>query len=236
MTVPPGTKEVSEPVIKLENVRKVYEGKVPVEALRGVSLEVQRGDFVAVTGPSGSGKTTLLLIMSTLARPTSGKVFIDGVDVTRLNDSELARLRNVKIGLVFQNYNLVERMSALENVELPLIARGVPKGERRRIAMEILEALGLKDLAQKRPSEMSGGQQQRVAIARTLAQNPEIVLADEPTANLDSVNSKVVMETFLKANKEFGRTVIIVTHEPDVAAYARKKIRMKDGKIESVES
>ena len=223
------------PAIKLDHVTKVYEGKVPVTALRDVSLEIAKGDFVAITGPSGSGKTTMLLIMSTLAKPTSGKVFIDGIDVTSVKESELNSLRNRKLAVVFQNYNLIERMTVLENVELPLVARGVPKSERRKRATEILEKLGLKDLINKRPNELSGGQQQRVAIARALVQDPEIILADEPTANLDTTNSRVVMETFTEANREFGKTVVVITHEPDVAAYARIKVRMRDGRIENIE-
>jgi ABC-type antimicrobial peptide transport system, ATPase component len=188
MTVDP--KPEDKYVISLINVRKVYGGKVLVEALRNVNLKIERGDFVTITGPSGSGKTTLLLVMATLARPTSGTVLIDGIDVTKLSDDELSRLRNRKIGLVFQNYNLVERMNVLENVELPLIARGVPKAERRKIATEVLRVLEIDHLAHRKPNELSGGQQQRVAIARTLAQNPDIILADEPTANLNSEMAK----------------------------------------------
>jgi len=233
MTVDP--KPEDKYVISLINVRKVYGGKVLVEALRNVNLKIERGDFVTITGPSGSGKTTLLLVMATLARPTSGTVLIDGIDVTKLSDDELSRLRNRKIGLVFQNYNLVERMNVLENVELPLIARGVPKAERRKIATEVLRVLEIDHLAHRKPNELSGGQQQRVAIARTLAQNPDIILADEPTANLNSEMAKVVMETFVKANREFGRTVIVVTHEPDIAEYGKTRVRMKDGSIVAVE-
>ena len=223
------------PAIKLEHVTKVYEGKVPVVALKDVSLEIAKKDFIAITGPSGSGKTTMLLLMATLAKPTSGKVYIDGNDVTSMDENQLAKIRNSKLAVVFQNYNLVERMTVLENVELPLVARGVPKSERRKRAYEILERLGLKDLANKRPNELSGGQQQRVAIARALVQDPEIILADEPTANLDTTNSRVVMETFTEANREFGKTVVVITHEPDVAAYAKIKVRMRDGRIENIE-
>ena len=223
------------PAIKLEHVTKVYEGKVPVVALKDVSLEIAKKDFIAITGPSGSGKTTMLLLMATLAKPTSGKVYIDGNDVTSMDENQLAKIRNSKLAVVFQNYNLVERMTVLENVELPLVARGVPKSVRRKIAYEILERLGLKDLANKRPNELSGGQQQRVAIARALVQDPEIILADEPTANLDTANSRVVMETFTEANREFGKTVVVITHEPDVAAYAKIKVRMRDGRIENIE-
>ena len=223
------------PVVELHNVKKVYPGKVPVVALKGVNLSIYEGESVAIQGPSGSGKTTLLTIIGTLSKPTEGEVIIYGKNVTKMSDKELAKIRNKYIGFVFQSYNLIERMTALENVELPLIARGVPKSERRKIAIDILSRLGLEGLINKKPNEMSGGQQQRVAIARALAQNPKILLADEPTANLDTASSKVVMETFLKANKEFGTTIIIVTHDPDIASYAERKIHIRDGMIEKIE-
>lgn len=220
--------------IVLNKVSKVYPSKVPVVAVQDVSLKIYEGDFVAVQGPSGSGKTTLLMIIGTLTKPTKGKVYINGIDVTTLSDDELAKIRNNYIGFVFQNYNLIDRLNAIENVELPLIARGVPEKVRKKIALNILRRLGLERLSNKKPTEMSGGQQQRVAIARALAQKPKLLLADEPTANLDMASSRVVMETFLKVNKEFGTTIVIVTHENDIAAYARKRIYMRDGKIEKV--
>jgi putative ABC transport system ATP-binding protein len=223
------------PVVELHNVKKVYYGKVPVVALKGVTLTIYEREIVSIQGPSGSGKTTLLTIIGTLSKPTEGEVLIYGKDVTKLPDKKIAKVRNKYIGFVFQNYNLIDRLSALENIELPLIARGVSSSERRKIALDILDRLGLKDLAKKKPSEMSGGQQQRIAIARALAQNPKILLADEPTANLDTASSKVVMDTFLRANKEFGTTVIIVTHEPDIAAYGQRKIHMRDGQIEKID-
>ncbi len=222
-------------VIKLEKVSKVYGTKVKVTALQDIDLSIEEGEFVAIIGPSGSGKTTLLTIMGTLAKPTSGKVYVYGNDVTTMDDDELSKVRNSYIGFVFQNYNLVERMSAVENVELPLIARGVSKRERRETAMRILETLGLGELAYKKPTELSGGQQQRVSIARALAQNPKIVLADEPTANLDSKSGETVLKTFQQANREFKTTVVIITHDPDVASYARRRVHLRDGRIERID-
>jgi len=222
-------------VIKLEKVSKVYGAKVKVTALQDIDLSIEEGEFVAIVGPSGSGKTTLLTIMGTLAKPTSGKVYVYGNDVTTMDDDELSKVRNSYIGFVFQNYNLVERMSAVENVELPLIARGVSKRERRETAMRILETLGLGELAYMKPTELSGGQQQRVSIARALAQNPKIVLADEPTANLDSKSGETVLKTFQQANREFKTTVVIITHDPDVASYARRRVYLRDGRIERID-
>ncbi|BCU70924.1 ABC transporter ATP-binding protein [Stygiolobus caldivivus] len=225
----------SIPVVELHNVKKVYQGKVPVVALKGIDLQINEGETVAIQGPSGSGKTTLLTIIGTLSKPTEGDVIIYGKNVTKMKDKEIAKIRNQYIGFVFQSYNLIERMTAIENIELPLIARGVPKSERRKVALDVLARLGLEHLANKKPNEMSGGQQQRIAIARALAQNPKLLLADEPTANLDTVSSKVVMETFIKANKEFGTTIILVTHEPDIASYAERKVHVRDGTIERIE-
>jgi putative ABC transport system ATP-binding protein len=222
-------------VIKLEKVSKVYGTKVKVTALQDIDLSIEEGEFVAIVGPSGSGKTTLLTIMGTLAKPTSGKVYVYGNDVTTMDEDELSKVRNSYIGFVFQNYNLVERMSAVENVELPLIARGVSKRERRETAMRILETLGLGELAYMKPTELSGGQQQRVSIARALAQNPKIVLADEPTANLDSKSGETVLKTFQQANREFKTTVVIITHDPDVASYARRRVYLRDGRIERID-
>jgi putative ABC transport system ATP-binding protein len=222
-------------VIKLEKVSKVYGAKVKVTALQDIDLSIEEGEYVAIVGPSGSGKTTLLTIMGTLAKPTSGKVYVYGNDVTTMDDDELSKVRNSYIGFVFQNYNLVERMSAVENVELPLIARGVSKRERRETAMRILETLGLGELAYMKPTELSGGQQQRVSIARALAQNPKIVLADEPTANLDSKSGETVLKTFQQANREFKTTVVIITHDPDVASYARRRVYLRDGRIERID-
>ncbi|QKQ99207.1 ABC transporter ATP-binding protein [Metallosphaera tengchongensis] len=222
-------------VIKLENVSKIYGNKVKVTALNNINLSIEESEFVAIVGPSGSGKTTLLTIMGTLAKPTTGKVYIYGQEVTSLNDDALSKIRNSYIGFVFQNYNLIDRMSAIENVELPLIARNVPRKERREKAMDILNSLGLGDLAYKKPTELSGGQQQRVSIARALVQNPKIILADEPTANLDSKSGETVMKTFLQANRDFKTTVVIITHDQDVATYAKRKVHIKDGTIEKIE-
>ncbi|MEM3864106.1 MAG: ABC transporter ATP-binding protein, partial [Metallosphaera sp.] len=186
-------------------------------------------------GSSGSGKTTLLTLMGTLAKPTYGKIYVYGKDVTTLNDDELSKIRNSYIGFVFQSYNLIERLPAVENVELPLVARGLSKRERREKALDVLTRLGLGELAYKKPTELSGGQQQRVAIARALVQEPKLILADEPTANLDTKSGEVVLETFMRANKDFGTTVVIITHDPDVASLTRKKIHIRDGKIEKIE-
>ncbi|EZQ04876.1 MULTISPECIES: ABC transporter ATP-binding protein [Acidianus] len=220
-----------ENVLKLEHVTKIYNGKIPVVALSDINLEIEDGELIAIQGPSGSGKTTLLTIMGTLALPTKGKVYIYGKDVTSIPQKEISKIRNNYIGFVFQSYNLIERLTVLKNVELPLIARGVGESERKRISIEILEKLGLKDLIYRKPNELSGGQQQRVAIARALAQNPKIILADEPTANLDSKSGEIVLETFKQANKDFGTTVILVTHDMDVANIAQRKIFIRDGKI-----
>ncbi|MCH1770089.1 MULTISPECIES: ABC transporter ATP-binding protein [Metallosphaera] len=222
-------------VIKLENVSKIYGTKVKVTALKDINLSIEEGEFVAIVGPSGSGKTTMLTIMGTLARPTTGKVYIYGHDTTSLNDDELSKIRNTYIGFVFQNYNLIDRMTALENVELPLVARNLPKKERREIALDILSKLGLGELAYKKPTELSGGQQQRVSIARALAQSPKIILADEPTANLDSKSGEAVLKTFQQANREFKTTVVIITHDPDVAAIAGRKVHIRDGQIEKID-
>ncbi|AWS00137.1 ABC transporter ATP-binding protein [Metallosphaera hakonensis] len=222
-------------VIKLENVSKIYGTKVKITALKDVNLSIEEGEFVAIIGPSGSGKTTMLTIMGTLAKPTTGKVYIYGHDSTSMNDDELSKIRNTYIGFVFQSYNLIERLSALENVELPLIARNMPKKERREIALDILNRLGLGELAYKKPNELSGGQQQRVSIARALAQKPKIILADEPTANLDTKSGETVLETFRQANRDFKTTVVLITHDPDVAAYAGRKVHIRDGRIEKIE-
>ncbi|AEB94813.1 ABC transporter ATP-binding protein [Metallosphaera cuprina] len=222
-------------VIKLENVSKIYGTKVKVVALDNISFSIEEGEFTSIIGPSGSGKTTLLTLMGTLAKPTYGKIYVYGKDVTTLNDDELSKIRNSYIGFVFQSYNLIERLPAIENVELPLVARGLSKRERREKALDVLTRLGLGELAYKKPTELSGGQQQRVAIARALVQEPKLILADEPTANLDTKSGEVVLETFMRANKDFGTTVVIITHDPDVASLARKKIHIRDGKIEKIE-
>ncbi|MEM3220911.1 MAG: ABC transporter ATP-binding protein [Saccharolobus sp.] len=218
-------------IIRLENITKEYEGKVKTIALNNINLEINEGEFIAILGPSGSGKTTLLLILGILDRPTQGKVYVNNKDVTRMSDSEISKIRNEYIGFVFQNYNLIPRLTVFQNVELPLVARGIPKKKREEIVIEALKLVGIESLIKKRASELSGGQQQRVAIARALAQNPKIILADEPTGNLDSVNAKIVMDTFKKINEELKTTIVVVTHDKEVASYARRKIFIRDGKI-----
>ncbi|MEM3759334.1 MAG: ABC transporter ATP-binding protein [Saccharolobus sp.] len=218
-------------IIRLENITKEYEGNVKTIALNNINLEINEGEFIAILGPSGSGKTTLLLILGILDRPTQGKVYVNNKDVTRMSDSEISKIRNEYIGFVFQNYNLIPRLTVFQNVELPLVARGIPKKKREDIVIEALKLVGIESLIKKRSSELSGGQQQRVAIARALAQNPKIILADEPTGNLDSVNAKIVMDTFKKINEELKTTIVVVTHDKEVASYARRKIFIRDGKI-----
>ncbi|HWF38860.1 MAG TPA: ABC transporter ATP-binding protein [Candidatus Acidoferrales bacterium] len=220
------------PTIRLENVTKTYDlGEVQVHALRGVSLEIYPGEFVAVMGASGSGKSTLMNILGCLDRPSKGRYLLDGEDVSQLSKRELARVRSHKIGFVFQQFNLLSRTSALENVELPTIYAGVPMQERERRARESLKRVGLAERAMHFPSQLSGGQQQRVAIARALVNDPAILLADEPTGNLDSRTSVEIMDILQKLNHEHGLTVVIVTHEPDIAQYAKRALEFRDGKM-----
>jgi putative ABC transport system ATP-binding protein len=227
--------QLSDYAIYLDNVKKVYGGAVPTVALDGVTLGVKRGEMVSIVGPSGSGKSTLLNIMGALDRPTSGDVFIAGREISRLGDEELSRVRNRYIGFVFQAFNLINRMSVLRNVELPLVVRGVPAAERRRRALDALKLLGVDHLWAKSPRFLSGGEQQRVAIARALIGDPEFVLADEPTGNLDSRNAETVMRALLNVNREAGKTVIVVTHNMELAAMTDKIFRIRDGRIEGVE-
>ncbi len=226
-TVPAAPK----PVIAVRNLVKTYTmGPVEVRALRGVSITVERGDFVAIMGASGSGKSTLMNILGCLDAPTSGQYELDGVDVNGLDDVELAYIRNRKIGFVFQSYNLIPRTSAVANVELPMMYGGMKRGERRQIALLALEAVGLRDRVDHLPSELSGGQQQRVAIARALATRPAMILADEPTGNLDSESTREVLDIFSRLNQR-GRTIVLITHEGDVAACAKRVVRLRDGMI-----
>ncbi len=220
---------------ELKGVSKVYRSgtgrrAVAVEALKDIDLAIEEGEFLAVMGPSGSGKSTLLHILGLLDRPSQGKYLLLGRDVTELEEAEAARTRNRTIGFVFQAFFLLPRATALKNVELPLVYRGLAKSRRRRRAEEALAAVGLADRADHLPSELSGGQKQRVAIARALAQDPAVLLADEPTGNLDTASSHEIMRLFSGLNRE-GRTVIVVTHEPEVAGYARRIVRMRDGRI-----
>jgi putative ABC transport system ATP-binding protein len=220
------------PTIRLEGVYKTYDlGEVQVHALRGVSLEIDRGEFVAVMGASGSGKSTLMNILGCLDKPTKGSYWLDGADVSGMTKKELARTRNKRIGFVFQQFNLLARTSALENVELPTIYAGISIVERETRAKGALERVGLSDRAEHYPSQLSGGQQQRVAIARALVNAPSILLADEPTGNLDSRTSVEIMDILQRLNDEQGLTVVIVTHEADIAQYAKRTLEFRDGKM-----
>ncbi len=219
-------------VIETQNLKKRYRmGDVDVSALNGVDLRVETGEFMSIMGPSGCGKTTLLNLIGALDRPTEGKVRIKGTDISKLNDNELAELRNREIGFVFQFFNLVARMSALKNVEMPMAFAGVSPDERKRRATELLESVGLGDRIDHRPTELSGGEQQRVAIARALVNNPSVVLCDEPTGNVDSKTGKEVMEILRKLNREQQQTFVIVTHDPLVAESVDRIAHMQDGVI-----
>jgi putative ABC transport system ATP-binding protein len=223
-------------VISVRKLVKTYiVGEVEVRALRGVDIEVQKGEFVAVTGPSGSGKSTFMHIIGCLDRPTSGQYFLDGEDVSRMTKDQLAAIRNKKIGFVFQGFNLLARTSALDNVELPLLYGGntLKASGRHARAMEVLKAVGLENRADHHPNQLSGGQQQRVAIARSLINNPSLLLADEPTGNLDTRTSIEVMDIFQRLNRERGITVMLITHEPDIAEYGTRTVAFRDGLVVS---
>lgn len=220
-----------EPLIRVENLVKIYRtGKVEVRALQGVSFSVFPGEFIAIMGPSGSGKTTLMNILGCLDTPTAGQYILDGVEVSSLRENQLAEIRNRKIGFVFQNFHLLPRLTAFQNVELPLLYAGVPRALRIRRVRELLERVGLGDRMHHRPNELSGGQMQRVAIARALVNNPALILADEPTGNLDTLSGEEIMTIFQELNEE-GRIIILVTHERDIAQHARRVIHFRDGKI-----
>ena len=219
-------------VIEAHSLTKIYKmGDVEVHALRGLSTQITRGEVVAIMGPSGSGKSTLMNIIGCLDRPTDGEYFLDGERVSRLNDDQLATIRNRKVGFVFQSFNLLTRATALANVELPLRYAGISRGRKER-ARAALESVGLADRVYHRPNELSGGQQQRVAIARALVNQPAIIMADEPTGNLDSKSGAEIMELLLALNRDSGTTLIIVTHAPDVAAQAQRIIHVRDGVVE----
>ena len=224
------------PVIEIKDLVKDYRlGQVPVHVLKGISFDVERGDFVSIMGPSGSGKSTLMNILGCLDKPTSGTYKLDGISVGGLDRDELAEIRNKKIGFVFQQFNLLARTSAAENVELPLMYTDTPARERNDRAMKALLAVGLAGREDHQPSQLSGGQQQRVAIARSLVNNPKIILADEPTGALDSRTSLEIMAIFQRLNREEGITMIVVTHDPDVATYSNREIHFKDGKLQADE-
>jgi putative ABC transport system ATP-binding protein len=219
-------------VINLDHIHKIYRmGDIEVHALRGISLTVREGEFVAIMGASGSGKSTTMNLIGCLDQPTRGKYFLDGKDVSQLSKDERADIRNGKIGFVFQGFNLLSRTSALENVELPMLYANLPAVERHRRAQAALAAVGLAGREHNNPNQLSGGQQQRVAIARSLVNQPSLILADEPTGNLDSRTAVEVMEIFQRLNREQGITLILVTHEPDIAQYAKRVVVFKDGKI-----
>ena len=222
---------MNQPVIKVEDLWKIYQlGEVQVEALRGVSFEIEEGEFVAIMGPSGSGKSTLLNILGCLDRPTRGRYFLDGQEVSQLNENQLAQIRNKKIGFIFQSFNLLPRLAALQNVELPLIYAGIPPQKRKEQAIKSLEAVGLGDRIHHYPNQLSGGQQQRVAIARALVNDPSIILADEPTGNLDTRSSEEIMHILQELNQE-GKTIVLVTHERDIASHTHRILHFRDGQL-----
>ncbi len=218
-------------IIRMEDIGKIYStGTIEVEALKNVNLSIEKGEFVSVMGPSGSGKSTLMNIVGCLDRSTSGFYQLDGVDISKLDDVALAKIRNLKIGFVFQSFNLLPRITALQNVELPMIYAGVPKKERRAKAMEALDRVGLTERKDHKPNELSGGQKQRVAIARALVNTPAIILADEPTGNLDSASGEDIMAVFQGLNRE-GVTIVLVTHEPDIATHTKRVVKFRDGRL-----
>jgi putative ABC transport system ATP-binding protein len=219
-------------ITKIENVTRVYKiGTVETQALRGVNLTIENGEFTALVGPSGSGKTTLLQMIGCLDQPSSGSIWVDGKDVTRLNRDQRADMRKGHIGFIFQFFALIPTLTAYENIEMPLLLNGAPAAERKTRVEELLKAVDLADRANNRPDQMSGGQQQRVAIARALAPKPALILADEPTANLDTVNGEQVMEIMTRLNQETGVTFVFATHDPRVIKYARRIVTLRDGLI-----
>ncbi|HCC59984.1 MAG: ABC transporter ATP-binding protein [Candidatus Staskawiczbacteria bacterium RIFOXYC1_FULL_37_43] len=221
-----------ESLIKLENVWKKYKlGKTEVPVLRGISLDIKPGSFATIMGPSGSGKSTLMYLLGLLDTPSEGKIYMQGQDVSGFSEDKLAQLRGEKIGFIFQQFNLLQNLTALENVILPMIFQGVPEAERREKAAKLLESVGLAKRINHKPTEMSGGEQQRIAIARSLVNNPEILIADEPTGNLDSTTGKMVMGILTKLHKEDKKTIVVVTHDPNIAHYTQNIIHIQDGQI-----
>ena len=226
----------STPAVQTIDVTKVYRvGHVDYPALRGINIKIDKGQFVAIMGPSGSGKSTLLNLVGALDRPTAGRVIIDGVDLKRLGEDRLSLLRNRKLGFVYQSFNLIQRLTSLENVEMPLIARGIPEKIRRSRGLKMLSAVGLTGKANKRPTELSGGEQQRVAIARALIAEPAMIIADEPTGNLDSKTTHEVVSQFVQVNKQFGTTILVVTHNQEIANMTQRVITLKDGMVDKEE-
>jgi putative ABC transport system ATP-binding protein len=221
-----------KPLIEVHDITKTYRmGDMEVHALRGVSLRIDEGELLSIMGPSGSGKSTMMNMLGCLDKPTAGEYYLDGVNVGALNDDALAEIRNRKIGFVFQTFNLLSRTTALQNVELPMIYRGAGGRARRKRAIESLEMVGLGDRIHHRPNELSGGQQQRVAIARALVTEPDIILADEPTGNLDSRSGAEITAIFQRLNREVGITIVFVTHDPEISAHTRRIVRLLDGKV-----
>ncbi|MGB9743552.1 MAG: ABC transporter ATP-binding protein [Minisyncoccales bacterium] len=223
---------MSEPIIKLENIYKIYQlDKVELMALRGVSLEIFPGRFVSIMGPSGSGKSTLLNIIGVLDFPTRGQVYLKGKNISLLSENELALLRGKTIGFIFQEFNLLSNLTVLENVMLPMVFQGRPLKERKELAKKLLIAVGLGDRINHQPTELSGGERQRVAIARAFANDPELVIADEPTGNLDSITGQKIMEILTNFHQKQGKTIVVVTHDPNIAQYSEQIINIKDGQV-----
>lgn len=219
-------------IIKLDNVWKIYQiGKVELPVLKGINLEINRGSFVVILGPSGSGKSTILNMAGCLDLPTKGKVFLDGKDISEMSEDELAQARGKKIGFIFQQFNLLPNLNALENVMLPMVFQGRGESVRKERAKALLQSVGLAERVSHKPKELSGGEQQRMAIARALANDPEIIVADEPTGNLDSATGKIIMQTLIDLHKNYNKTIIVVTHDQSVAEYGSQIIRVKDGII-----
>jgi len=223
---------MTSPVIKLENVWKIYQfDHLEIAVLKGITLDINKGAFVVILGPSGSGKSTLLNMVGCLDLPTKGAVYLDGRDIAKMSEDELAQARGKKIGFVFQQFNLLQNLDALENVSLPMIFQGKLEIERKKRAQSLLASLGLGDRGLHRPSELSGGEQQRIAIARALSNNPEIIVADEPTGNLDSTTGRKIMEILINLHKNEGKTIVVVTHDPTIADYGTQVVHIKDGEI-----
>lgn len=223
---------MNNPLIKLENIWKTYRlGKVEIDVLRGINLEINPGSFVTIMGPSGSGKSTLMYLIGFLDTPSKGKIFLGDKDVSDFSEDELAEIRGRKIGFVFQQFNLFPNLNALENVVLPMVFQGASEGEREKRAKKLLGAVGLEKRLYHKPAELSGGEQQRIAIARSLANNPEIIVADEPTGNLDSSTGKIIMNILVDLHKKEKKTIIVVTHDPNIAKYSEDVVNIQDGQI-----